>query len=380
MTNPFDSNRDPSGNQQGGNNGQNGFGSFGSNGGTSSGGNAYGSDQSGNQGGFGNNTTGGNSYGDNSYGGNTYGADQNSYGNNAYGGDSYGGNSNSYGGNSYGENSYGAGQNTYGQGYQDPNAYGAGYQQQGAYAAGYQQQGGLTVSPVDAMDSIGQAFKGYFKQPMPGALAILTYYAIVALGGFLLIMVLSLGAASTSATSYDPATGTFSDGGAAGLGALSILAMVVVYLSMILLNAWMYAGCVSASCKIANGQNVSFGDYFKGGNVKGIFGVYVCYIIAVVIGTFTIVLGIVAAVLFWAAPVIKAEDPEKSIGECFKESKNLVVNNFGQMFLFYLVFTILVNLFMLIPIVGILCAPPLLGLGHVLFVRTVRKRPAMRWA
>ena len=107
---------------------------------------------------------------------------------------------------------------------------------------------------------------------------------------------------------------------------------------------------------------------------------HICYIIAVIIGTFTIVLGIVAAVLFWAAPVIKAEDPEKSIGECFKESKNLVVNNFGQMFLFYLVFTILVNLFMLIPIVGILCAPPLLGLGHVLFVRTVRKRPAMRWA
>ncbi|QRP98906.1 hypothetical protein I6J72_05220 [Corynebacterium sp. FDAARGOS 1242] len=350
MTNPFDSNRDPSSDQHGGNNGPNSSGTYGSGNEASNGGNTYGS----------------------------YGSDQSSFGNNGYGG------------TSYGENSYGASQGMYGQEYQDPNGYGqgyqqqdgygAGYQQQGGYGAGYQQQGGLTVSPVDAMDSIGQAFKGYFKQPMPGALAVLTYYAIVALGAFLLIMVLSLGAASTSATSYDPATDTFSDGGAAGLGALSILAMVVVYLLMILLNAWMYAGCVSASCKIANGQNVSFGDYFKGGNVKGIFGVHICYIIAVIIGTFTIVLGIVAAVLFWAAPVIKAEDPEKSIGECFKESKNLVVNNFGQMFLFYLVFTILVNLFMLIPIVGILCAPPLMSLGHVLFLRTVRKRPAMRWA
>ena len=340
MTNPFDSNRDPSSDQHGGNNGHNSSGAYGSGNGASTGGNTYGS----------------------------YGSDQSSFGNN------------NYGGTSYGENSYGASQGTYGQEYQDPNGYGQGYQQQDGYGAGYQQQGGLTVSPVDAMDSIGQAFKGYFKQPMPGALAVLTYYAIVALGVFLLIMVLSLGAASTSATSYDPATDTFSDGGAAGFGALSIFGLVVVYFLAILLSAWMYAGCVSASCKIANGQNVSFGDYFKGGNVKGAFGVYICYIIAVIIGTFTIVLGIVAAVLFWAAPVIKAEDPEKSIGECFKESMNLVVNNFGQMFIFYLLFSILMSLFMLIPIVGMLCAPPLMSLGHVLFLRTVRKRPAMRWA
>ena len=351
MTNPFDSNRDPSSDQHGGNNGHNSSGTYGSGNEASTGGNTYGS----------------------------YGSDQSSFGNN------------NYGGTSYGENSYGASQGTYGQEYQDPNGYGqgyqqqdgygAGYQQQGGYGAGYQQQGGLTVSPVDAMDSIGQAFKGYFKQPMPGALAALAYYAIIVLGVFLLILVLSLAAASTSASSYDPAADVFSDDGSAGLGALSIFAMVVVYLLVIFLSAWMYAASISASCKIANGENVSFGDYFfKGSNVKGIFGVYVCYIIAVVIGTFTIVLGIVAAVLFWAAPVIKAEDPEKSIGECFKESKNLVVNNFGQMFLFYLVFTILVNLFMLIPIVGMLCAVPLMGLGQVLFVRTVRKRPAMRWA
>ena len=350
MTNPFDSNRDPSSDQHGGNNGHNSSGTYGSGNGASTGGNTYGS----------------------------YGSDQSSFGNN------------NYGGTSYGENSYGASQGTYGQEYQDPNGYGqgyqqqggygAGYQQEGGYGAGYQQQGGLTVSPVDAMDSIGQAFKGYFKQPMPGALAALAYYAIIVLGVFLLILVLSLAAASTSASSYDPAADVFSDDGSAGLGALSIFAMVVVYLLVIFLSAWMYAASISASCKIANGENVSFGDYFKGGNVKGILGVYVCYIIAVVIGTFTIVLGIVAAVLFWAAPVIKAEDPEKSIGECFKESKNLVVNNFGQMFLFYLVFTILVNLFMLIPIVGMLCAVPLMGLGQVLFVRTVRKRPAMRWA
>ena len=340
MTNPFDSNRDPSSDQHGGNNGHNSSGAYGSGNGASTGGNTYGS----------------------------YGSDQSSFGNN------------NYGETSYGENSYGASQGTYGQEYQDPNGYGQGYQQQDGYGAGYQQQGGLTVSPVDAMDSIGQAFKGYFKQPMPGALAVLTYYAIVALGVFLLIMVLSLGAASTSATSYDPATDAFSDGGAAGFGALSIFGLVVVYFLAILLSAWMYAGCVSASRKIANGENVSFGDYFKGGNVKGIFGVYICYIIAFVIGSFTIVLGIVAAVLFWAAPVIKAEDPEKSIGECFKESMNLVVNNFGQMFIFYLLFSILMSLFMLIPIVGMLCAPPLMSLGHVLFLRTVRKRPAMRWA
>ncbi|MCG7229030.1 hypothetical protein [Corynebacterium minutissimum] len=410
MTNPFDSNRDPSGNQQGGNNGQNGFGSFGSNGGTSNGGNAYGSDQSGNQGGFGNNTTGGNSYGDNSYGGNTYGSDQNSYGNNAYGGDSYGGNSNSYGGNSYGENSYGAGQNTYGQGYQDPNAYGAGYQQQGAYGAGYQQQGaygagyqqqgayaagyqqqgayaagyqqqnGLTVSPPDAMDSVGQAFKGYFKQPMPGALAALAYFAVMGIGIFLPMFVFGIGAASTAATSYDPVTDTYSSGGAAGLGVLSILVLIVVYLSAILITAWMYAGCYSASRKIANGETVSFVDYFKGDNLKGIFGVHLCYIVIVVIGSFLIIPGIVAAVLFWAAPGIKADDPEKSIGDCFKESMNLVTSNFGQMLLFYIVFSIVVSLFMLIPIVGVLCALPLRGLGEFLFVRAVRQRPAMRWA
>ncbi|MCQ9677102.1 hypothetical protein [Corynebacterium sp. BF-R-2] len=350
MTNPFDSNRDPSSDQHGGNNGHNSSGAYGSGNGASTGGNTYGS----------------------------YGSDQSSFGNK------------NYGGTSYGENSYGASQGTYGQEYQDPNGYGqgyqqqggygAGYQQEGGYGAGYQQQGGLTVSPVDAMDSIGQAFKGYFKQPMPGALAALAYFAVMGIGIFLPLFVVSIGAASTAATSYDPATDAFSDGGAAGLGALSIFGLVVVYFLAILLSAWMYAGCVSASRKIANGENVSFGDYFKGGNVKGIFGVYICYMIALVIGSFTIVLGIVAAVLFWAAPVIKAEDPEKSIGECFKESMNLVVNNFGQMFLFYLLFSILMSLFMLIPIVGILCAPPLMSLGHVLFLRTVRKRPAMRWA
>ena len=81
MTNPFDSNKDPSSDQHGGNNGHNSSGTYGSGNGASTGGNTYGS----------------------------YGSDQSSFGNN------------NYGETSYGENSYGASQGTYGQEYQDPN-------------------------------------------------------------------------------------------------------------------------------------------------------------------------------------------------------------------------------------------------------------------
>ena len=355
MTNPFDSNKESSGNQQGGNNGQDSYGSFGSFGENPNNGNTYGSEH----GGYGNN-----SYGGNSYDGSSYGTDQNNFGHNSYGASNYGG------------NSYGTGQGAYGQGYQQP----GGYQQTGGYAGGYQQHNGLTVSPLDAMDAIGQAFKGFFKQPVPGALAGLAYYAIMFAIVFIPLLVVGVGTASTAATSYDPATETFSDEGAASLGALSILVIVVCYLIALFLAAWMYANFYSASRKVADGDTVSFGDFFKGDNVGGILGVYVCYILIVLVGSLLILPGIVAAILFWAAPAIKTDDPEKSVGDCFKESLQLVTKNFGQSLLFYIVFSLALGLFAMIPIVGILCVLPLRALGEILFVRAASKRPSMRWA
>lgn len=67
-------------------------------------------------------------------------------------------------------------------GYQQPNGYG--YQQPGSF--GYHQpgaapgnpQGGAPAQPIDAMDIVGQTFKGYLKQPVPGMLAMLVHLII----------------------------------------------------------------------------------------------------------------------------------------------------------------------------------------------------------
>ena len=299
---------------------------------------------------------GNNPFGGSDYDSGSYTADQGGFGTQNSGA--------SY--NSSGANMYGG----------SPNGYGAGYQQQ----PGGHGQGGLMVSPVDAMDSISQAFKGTLDKPVMGMLAAAVHGVIpfLLIFGSLIYAVLTAPTETTSSygSEYYYSSETTGEPTAAG-----IAVMVVGFTLGFLYLLWAMANFYCAARKIADGQEATFGDYFKGGDRFGVAFVYLLFFILFFVGSLLFVLpGLAVVILFWAAPIIKANDPSKSIGECFSESFSMVTANFGQTLLFYIVFTIVNSVLCAIPVIGALFSFPVSALGYTLFVRSAQKRPARRWA
>lgn len=268
-------------------------------------------------------------------------------------------------------------------GYQQPNGYGYqqtgsyGYQQTGSY--GYHQPGaapgnppgGAGAPPIDAMDILGQSFKGYLKQPVPGMLAMLVHLIITfalllvpgtVVGGVFAVM-------EGNGTDIEPLATT-----------AGIPLMVVMGLAAFAYLFWLMANLFNGSRKIADGEKVTFRDYFRFAQLNGCAGVYACFFILAMLGTIAGGFpGLILFALLWPAPVIKADAPDKPLMECFREALNLVIENLGQSLLFILVCSLITSFVIFIPIVGFLAAYPIWALGMVLFTRAMQRRPAVRW-
>lgn len=264
---------------------------------------------------------------------------------------------------------------TAGYGYQQPGNYG--YQQSGSYgerqpgAWAGNPPGGAPAQPIDAMDIVGQSFKGYLKQPVPGMLAMLVHLII----SFALLLVPStavggiFAAMEESGTDIEPLVPT-----------VGIPLMVVMGLVAFAYLFWLMANLFNGSRKIADGEKVTFRDYFRFAQLSGCAGVEACFFILVMIGTVAGGFpGIILYALLWPAPAIKADSPDKPLVDCFREAINLVMENLGQSLLFILVCSLIASLLVFIPIVGFLAAYPIWALGMVLFTRAMQRRPAARW-
>lgn len=256
-------------------------------------------------------------------------------------------------------------------------ATGYGYQQSGGY--GYHQPGAWTgnppggagAQPIDAMDIVGQSFKGYLKQPVPGMLGMLVHLIITfalllvpgtVVGGVLTVM-------EENGTDIEPLATT-----------VGIPLMVVMGLAAFAYLFWLMANLFNGSRKIADGEKVAFRDYFRFAQLSGCAGVYACFFILAMLGTIAGGFpGLILFALLWPAPVIKADNPEKPLMDCFREALDLIMENLGQSLLFILVCSLISSLLVFIPIVGFLAAYPIWALGMVLFTRAMQRRPAVRW-
>lgn len=221
------------------------------------------------------------------------------------------------------------------------------------------------------MDIVGQSFKGYLKQPVPGMLAMLVHFIIT----FALLLVPSavvggiFAAMEEGGTDIEPLVPT-----------VGIPLMVVMGLAAFAYLFWLMANLFNGSRKIAEGQKVTFRDYFRFAQLNGCAGVYACFFILVMLGSIAGGFpGLILFALLWPAPVIKADNPDKPLMDCFRETLNLVMENLGQSLLFILVCYLISSLLVFIPIVGFLAAYPIWALGMVLFTRAMQRRPAVRW-
>lgn len=264
---------------------------------------------------------------------------------------------------------------TAGYGYQQPGNYG--YQQSGSYGerqpgtwAG-NPPGGAPAQPIDAMDIVGQSFKGYLKQPVPGMMAMLVHLIIT----FALLLVPStvvggiFAAMEENGTDIEPLVPT-----------VGIPLMVVMGLVGFAYLFWLMANLFNGSRKIADGEKVTFRDYFRFARLSGSAGVEACFFAVTTIGTLAGGFpGLILYALLWPAPAIKADNPDKPLIDCFREAINLVMENLGQSLLFILVGSLIVSFVIFIPIVGVLAAYPIWALGMLLFTRAMQRRPAARW-
>lgn len=264
---------------------------------------------------------------------------------------------------------------TAGYGYQQPGNYG--YQQSGSYGerqpgtwAG-NPPGGAPAQPIDAMDIVGQSFKGYLKQPVPGMMAMLVHLIIT----FALLLVPStvvggiFAAMEENGTDIEPLVPT-----------VGIPLMVVMGLVAFAYLFWLMANLFNGSRKIADGEKVTFRDYFRFARLSGSAGVEACFFAVTTIGTLAGGFpGLILYALLWPAPAIKADNPDKPLIDCFREAINLVMENLGQSLLFILVGSLIVSFVIFIPIVGVLAAYPIWALGMLLFTRAMQRRPAARW-
>ncbi|WP_244080465.1 hypothetical protein [Corynebacterium striatum] len=261
--------------------------------------------------------------------------------------------------------------------------------QQGQYMqsqAGYAGYGNVSYQNVprqlDAMDVIGQGFKGFFRNWAPWTGAITVHFIIlvvVMVGPMLIGGALAAGSASTS-SSYDYYGDSSYDGASAGMGAAAVLSIVLGVIIGLVYSCWMIGNIQCAASKEADGQRATFGDFFKSKNAFAVAGHSLVAALVVSAASLLFVIpGIIAAFLLYFVPYIKADNPQMSIGETFRASYELTKNNIGQSLLCIVICGLLVSILFYIPAVGFGFAYGVQSMVLLLFYRYAVGKPAVRW-
>ncbi len=332
-----------------------------------------------------------NNFGNNNDFGAGQGSNYGQQGGDAYGGGSYGGPNGPA--NPFSQGNTGApGQQPFSGSNQQP--YGA-YSQQpmqpqpGQYMqsqAGYAGYGNGSYQnaprELDAMDVIGQGFKGFFRNWAPWTGAITVHFIILVVVMFVPMLfggVLALGSASTS-SSYDYYGDSSFDSASTGMSAAAVLSIVLGVVIGLVYSCWMIGNIQCAASEEADGQRATFGDFFKSKNAFAVAGHSLVAALVVSAASLLFVIpGIIAAFLLYFVPYIKADNPQMSIGETFRASYELTKNNIGQSLLCIVICGLLVGILFYIPAVGFGFAYGVQSMVLLLFYRYAAGKPAVRW-
>ncbi|MEJ5928696.1 hypothetical protein WG915_08720 [Corynebacterium sp. H128] len=265
--------------------------------------------------------------------------------------------------NPYGNNPYGSPQPNTGQGGQagyphnpspnDPQQ--AGYQQPGyGYGGGYPQGGNPQYPGVqsqagkfDAVNSLEQGWRGFKENPWPWILGMLIYGVIgglIFLGGIVPTIMWSIENSANEAT--QPPFGSI---------IILILATVIFTIVMLILQAINTRNAV----RVASGERISLRDFFTFDAVPKIFLVAFLVNIAVNLGSYLVIVGVIVAFLFMFAGYAAAV-PGVGIFDAFAESFTVVKNNLGQALLFLLLAGLIAMLGVLALLIGTLVASPVI--------------------
>jgi uncharacterized membrane protein len=201
-----------------------------------------------------------------------------------------------------------------------------------------------------------------------GAIAAVAYFAIFA-------AVLGTAGLDSSSVTYDPNTGTysggFSDGGASVFSFTFILIMVGAVLVFVVLGALVQSAYLNGVLKIADGQPVAIGDFFKPRNIGQVLiaglivglltaiGYGLCYLPGIIVALFT---------MFTYFFVI-----DRNLGaiDAIKASFDTVKNNIGSSILAFLIAGITMAVGGAVCGVGIIVALPVAQLLLAYTYRTL---------
>ncbi|MFW0791320.1 hypothetical protein [Gordonia sp. CPCC 205333] len=259
-----------------------------------------------------------------------------------------------------------------GQGYQQP-----GYQAQpgGYHPAG--QPGYPANGPVEfnVGDAFSWAWNKFSKNAVPLIVATLAYAVIIGVI-YAIVWVAAAALGTTSTTSYTSSYSgeTMTIEGAKTLGAASFIVLIVGYLIVLVLVGVFASAFINSVLKIADGQQVDIGSFFKPRNVVQVIVASLLVGIAAAIGSIIIIGGIIVALFaFYTTWAVVERDLSAIDG--IKTSFNLVKDNFVTTLITYLLAAIIATVGLILCGIGGLVSIPVAALFTAYSWRRVSRGP-----
>lgn len=227
-------------------------------------------------------------------------------------------------------------------GYQDTNGGYAGYQGYGGYHND-QSQAAKTGS-FDAMESLGQAWKIFMENPVPWIVGTLVYGCLAAIP--MLIGMFSVIVVAINADSDPDSVPVFPMGGV--FVGIVILVVAISFLQLLIFRN---------ARQVIGGQSVTVADFFAFHGIGKMFVVALLLGIAVQIGG-TVVIGSFIVSFFGMFAVAASADPHTSIISSFQKSFDIILANFAQAILLFIISSLVAVVGFLILGVGALVTVP----------------------
>jgi uncharacterized membrane protein len=207
-------------------------------------------------------------------------------------------------------------------------------------------------------DAFSWAWSKFSKNAAPLIVATLVYMVILgAVYGIAYGLAITLAPAPES-TYMSTGSGVFYSY-SAGFGAASILVLVVGYIALLVVGAVAASAFTSAVLQIADGRDMTIGDFFKPRNVGNV--IVATLIVGVLTGigyALCVIPGIIVGFLLMFT-VVALLDRNISATEAIRASLQVTKDNFGPAILAYLIIIVLVAIGAAVCGLGLLVTGPL---------------------
>ncbi|PEG34684.1 hypothetical protein CQY20_24510 [Mycolicibacterium agri] len=213
-------------------------------------------------------------------------------------------------------------------------------------------------------DAFSWAWNKFSKNAGPLIIATLVYGLIVI--ALQLIINFLQSAVSPGVTSYTSDDSGFSySWSTSSMGLAGILVAIVGWFVSLIVGAAIQSGYIGGVLDIANGQQVSVGSFFRPRSIGQVVIAGLIVGIITTIGLFLCVIpGLIASIMLLFT-VVALLDRNLSPVDAVKASFDLSKNNFGNVFLTWLVMLVTAAVGALVCLVGLLVAIPVVALIEV---------------